>query len=227
MRSILGASGQRLCAVALVTIVAVMAASPSAAQNVTGKRGLEVPKEATEADLELKRDSPLGADELAAAGTIEPVPAEVLKALLPASLKGLERASYDGSTYFNGPAGMTSVYAEYRDAERALRVDLVDPAGFPPLGPFYLEILDEGVSRQRGLETLTGLKLGEYPAAVRVRQGSSERVLQVLLGPRVRLTLKSEQLSEQELLNAAGDFDLDTIAGLAPEPAPPKAQKQR
>lgn len=202
----------------MIPMLAVTAAAlaPAAAQQA------DKPEAPASQELSISQPDVSSNPTIQAAALVQPVAPRGVISRLPARLGDLPRVSADGRVQWSGPAGITRVVAIYRQGQRAVELHVVDTAGFPQQGLGIEEILPEGEQRQEGRRLREGLRVRDMPAVlVRPRDGRGATVLQIKVGPRLRLTLR-EAISEDgsDLVGYAEQLDLGALAELAPAPPP-------
>ncbi|UCF66732.1 MAG: hypothetical protein JSV80_13230 [Acidobacteriota bacterium] len=160
-------------------------------------------------------------DALKQAALIQPVALHRLKESVPERIGKFTRSKLDGTRSQAGPAALTQADAQFvDDQQRLLQLSLIDPGGIPPLGKSFLPQLEAGVRESFSRGYHEGVSIEGFPATLEKLDAGQSQTLQIMAGPRLRVTLTGYGVEAAELVELAGTLDLAALAALAPETPP-------
>ncbi len=217
--------GTRLTAIAAVLgLLLPAAALPARAGRVPRKNSpdQEQPKRPEGKGFGLAmpnlKDSPF----FQRAAQVPPRPPETWERQLPERVGKFARREMNGRTRWYGPAGTSEVHGTWADDRgNAVRLDLVDPGGLPPeISPQYRPFPGPGAREKVGDTIREGVTIAGCPGVAEYRPGERGGKIEIVAGPRVRLTVASANVPPAELRAFLEALPLREIAALAPEPTP-------
>ncbi len=156
------------------------------------------------------------------AAEVPPRPPESYERKLPERVAGFVRKEMTGRTRWFGPAGTSEVHATWADEQgNTIRLDLVDPGGLPPeMSPRYRPFPAPGEREKVAGTIREGITIADCPGVAEYQLGERGGKIEIVVGPRVRLTVSSANVRPVELRAFLEALPLREIAALAPEPTP-------
>ncbi|GEM_PF-5254339 len=156
------------------------------------------------------------------AAEVPPRPPETFQAKLPERVGKFSRKEMTGRTRWFGPAGTSEVHATWEDDQgNTIRFDLLDPGGLPPqMSPSYRPFPAPGERENVAGAIREGIVIADCPGVAEYRLGERGGKIEIVVGPRVRITVESANVRPADLRAFLEALPLREIAALAPEPTP-------